>query len=200
MSTATSPHRALAGLDSGRAEPSDESTSLHHSRGRVAERLNAAVLKTARRVNLVSGVRIPPLPLSPDLRPLFELAPLGGRYACEMRARVKPAHPALEPMRLAIKALATGSGQVRTRLQAAEPHFGVVFESEMRTPAEKHLRLRIGAGLVEGGDEDDASDAEVADSIALLDEARAVKIAGDMLRLYELLAGLRTDDGYGLFD
>jgi hypothetical protein len=98
-------------------------------------------------------------------------------------------------MPLAIEALATGPGQVRTRLQAAEPHFGVVFESEIRTPAEKHLRLRIGAGLVEGRDGDDtsdveadASDAEVAASIALLDEARAVEIAGDMLRLYELLA------------
>jgi hypothetical protein len=77
----------------------------------------------------------------------------------------------------------------------------------MRTSAEKHLKLRIGAGLVEGGDEDDgsdveadASDTEVAESIALLDEARAVEIAGDMLRLYELLAGLRSDDGYGLSD
>ena len=30
--------------------------------GRVAERLNAAVLKTVRRANPVSGVRIPPLP------------------------------------------------------------------------------------------------------------------------------------------
>jgi hypothetical protein len=109
-------------------------------------------------------------------------------------------------MRLVIEALATGPGPVRVRLQAAEPHFGLIFESEMRTPAEKHLRLRIGAGLVEGGDDDvsdveaEASDAEVAESIALLDEARAIEIAGDMLRLYELLAGLRTDDGYGLFD
>ena len=68
--------------------------------------------------------------------------------------------------------------------------------------------MRIGAGLVEGGDdddeaddededEDDASDAEVAESIALLDESRAVEIAADMFRLYEILAGLRTDDGYG---
>jgi hypothetical protein len=39
-----------------------ESTSLHGSPGRVAERLNAAVLKTARRAIPVSGVRIPPLP------------------------------------------------------------------------------------------------------------------------------------------
>jgi hypothetical protein len=77
----------------------------------------------------------------------------------------------------------------------------------MRTRAQEHLRLRIGAGLVEGGNEDgvsdleaDASDAEVAESIALLDEERAVEIAGDMLRLYELLAGLHTDDGYGLSD
>lgn len=117
---------------------------------------------------------------------------------------MKPDHPAFEHMRLAVEALATGPGPIRARLQAAEPHFGVAFQSEMRTPAEKHLRLRIGAALVEGGDEDDeaddednASDAEVAKSIALLDESRAVEIAGDMLRMYELLAGLRTDDGYG---
>jgi hypothetical protein len=71
----------------------------------------------------------------------------------------------------------------------------------MRTPPEQHLRLRIGAGLVEGGDEapDDAeaSVAEVAESIDLLEDARAVEIAGDMLRLFELVAGLRSDDGYG---
>jgi hypothetical protein len=119
---------------------------------------------------------------------------------------MKPDHPAFEHMRLAVEALATVPGPIRDRLLAAEPHFGVAFQSEMRTPAEKHLRLRIGAALVEGGDEDDeaddededdASDAEIAESIALLDETRAVEIAGDMLRLYELLAGLRTDDGYG---
>ena len=63
--------------------------------------------------------------------------------------------------------------------------------------------MRIGAGHVEGGEEDDssdvetdASDAEVAESIALLDEARAGEIARDMLCLYEIMAGLRTDDGY----
>jgi hypothetical protein len=110
-------------------------------------------------------------------------------------------HPALEYMRLAVEALTTGRGAIRARLQAAAPHFGQAFECEMRTRAEKHLRLRIGAGLVEGGDEapDDAeaSDTEVAESIALLDEARAVEIAGDMLRLYELVAGVRSDDGYG---
>ena len=116
-----------------------------------------------------------------------------------------PDHPAFEHMRLAVEALATGPGSIRDRLVAAEPHFGVAFQTEMGTPAEKHLRLRIGAGLVEGGDdddeaddEDDASDAEVAESIALLDESRAVEIAADMLRLYEILAGLRTDDDYGV--
>lgn len=117
---------------------------------------------------------------------------------------MKPDHPAFEHMRLAVEALATGPGPIRGRLQAAEPHFGVAFQSEMQTPAEEHLRLRIGAALVEGGDEDDqaddedvASDAEVAESIALLDEARVIEIAGDMLRLYELIAGLRTADGTG---
>jgi hypothetical protein len=110
-------------------------------------------------------------------------------------------------MRLAVKALATGPGPVRARLQAAESHFGIVFQSEMQTRAQEHLRLRIGAGLVEGGSEDDVpdreadtSDAEVAESIGLLDEERAVEIAGDMLLLYELLAGLRIDDGYGFSD
>jgi hypothetical protein len=63
----------------------------------------------------------------------------------------------------------------------------------MTTRAEERLRMRIGAGLVEGGDEDDRT--SVTESIALLDESRAVEIAGDMLLLYELLAGLRTDDG-----
>jgi hypothetical protein len=122
-------------------------------------------------------------------------------------ASISSGHRVVEHMRLAVEVLTTGPGPVRTRLQAAEPHFGIVFQSEMRTRAQEHLRLRIGAGLVEGGNEDsvsdleaDASDVEVAESIALLDEERAVEIAGDMLRLYELLAGVRTDDGYGLHD
>jgi hypothetical protein len=114
---------------------------------------------------------------------------------------MRPNHPELEHMRLVVEALVTGPGPVHARLQAAAPHFGVVHESEMRTRAEENLRLRIGSGLVEGGEEDEssdvdveASDAEVAESIALLDEARAVEICSDMLRLYELLAGLRTDN------
>jgi hypothetical protein len=119
-----------------------------------------------------------------------------------MMVAMKSNHPAFAEMRLAIGALVGGPGPIRTRLQAAERHFSVVFQSEMRTPAEERLRLRIGAGLVEVGDDEDdsrdvetdASDAEVAQSISLLDEARAVEIAGDMFRLYEILAGLRTDD------
>lgn len=114
---------------------------------------------------------------------------------------VKPDHPAFEEMRLAIKVLATDPGPIHARLQAAVPHFGVVHESKMRTPAEEHLRMRIGSGLVEGGSEDEASDvetdvsdAEVAESVALLDEARAVEIAGDMLCLYELLGGRQAGD------
>jgi hypothetical protein len=105
-------------------------------------------------------------------------------------------------MRRAVEALATGPGPIRTRLQAAEPHFGQAFECEMRTPAERHLKLRIGARLVEGGDEapdnGETSNAGVAESIALLDEGQAVEIASDMVRLYELVAGLRSDDGHGL--
>jgi hypothetical protein len=46
-------------------------------------------------------------------------------------------------------------------------------------------------------DDADASDAEIAESIALLEDERAIELAGDMLRLYELVAGLRSDDVYG---
>jgi hypothetical protein len=99
-------------------------------------------------------------------------------------------------MRCAVEELTTGSGSIRARLQAAEPHFGEVHESKMTTAAQERLRMRIGAGLVEGGDEGDET--SVAESIDLLEESRAVEIAGDMLLLYELLAGIRTDDGYDL--
>ncbi len=105
-----------------------------------------------------------------------------------------PNHPAFQQMRLAVEVLATHAGPIRTRLQAAEPHFSVVHESMMPTPAEERLRMRIGAGLVEGGDEGD--DTDVAESIARLEDTRAVEIAADMFCLYEILAGLRADDGY----
>jgi hypothetical protein len=45
-------------------------------------------------------------------------------------------------MRLAVEVLATGSGPVHARLQAALPHYGVVHQSEMRTPAEVRTQLR----------------------------------------------------------
>jgi hypothetical protein len=106
--------------------------------------------------------------------------------------------PAFKSLRLVVEALVVGPGSILSRLKAAEPHFGVVFDCKMRTRAEEHLRLRIGASLVEGGEE--GNDLNVADSIELLDESRAVEIAGDMLRLYELVAGLRTEDGYRLPD
>lgn len=41
---------------------------------------------------------------------------------------------------------AAGPGSVRERLQAAEPHYRAVHRSNMRTPAEARLNLRIGAG------------------------------------------------------
>jgi hypothetical protein len=103
---------------------------------------------------------------------------------------------ALVHMRRAIEALATGTGSIQERLQAAEPHFGPVFDDDrQRTRAERHLEVRIGSGLVEGGEDDD--DRDVAEAIVLLDDRRAVEIASDVVRLYELIAGLRDDDGYG---
>jgi len=91
----------------------------------------------------------------------------------------------------AIETLAAGTGPIQARLQAAEPHFGRAFDCGMSDDAANFLRLRIGAALVEG--EDEAS--SVRDSIAALDDARAADVARDMLRLYEVLAGLRSGDG-----
>ncbi len=70
------PHTRLAGeclqplghlswIGTASLEPRDHPgrpRSICGDHGRVAERLNAAVLKTVRRANPVSGVRIPPLP------------------------------------------------------------------------------------------------------------------------------------------
>jgi hypothetical protein len=112
-----------------------------------------------------------------------------------------PDRPAVNEMRLAVEVLATHPGPIHNRLQAAQTYFGVVQERKMLTASEEFLSLRIGAGLVEGGDQDDASDreteasdAEVAESIALLSEERVVEITRDMLYLYELMAGLRRAD------
>lgn len=104
-------------------------------------------------------------------------------------------HPAFEDLRQAVEALTTGTGTIQERLLAAEPHFGQAFDQKptMQRPAEQHLGLRIGAAFVEAGPED----CTVAESITALSDARAAETAGDILRLYELVADLRNDDGYG---
>jgi hypothetical protein len=114
---------------------------------------------------------------------------------------MSPDRPAVNEMHLAVEVLATHPGPIHDRLQAACTYFGAVQERKMLTASEELLSLRIGAGFVEGGDEDDASDleteasdAEVAESIALLSEERVVEIARDMLLLYELMAGIRSAD------
>lgn len=113
---------------------------------------------------------------------------------------------ALEAMRPVVEALVIGPGEIRTRLQAAATPFWTVFTMPMLTPSEERLRLRIGAGLVEGGPDDDdtqddngdedADDAAIALAIESLDEKRASEIARDMLWLFEIFAGIRSDDGY----
>jgi hypothetical protein len=103
---------------------------------------------------------------------------------------------ALEHLSRAVATLATGTGLIRTRLREAEPHFGRAFESGelSEDAAQRRLRLRIGAGLVEGGDDETGT---VAEAIELLSEKRAAEIAADILTLYQVVAGLRDDDGYG---
>jgi hypothetical protein len=103
---------------------------------------------------------------------------------------------ALENLRQAVEVLVTGSGAIRARLQAAEPYFGRAVENgTFPSKPERHLCLRIGAGLVSGGE--DSDDGTVAESIALLHEPFANELAADIFRLYELVAGLREDDGSG---
>lgn len=104
---------------------------------------------------------------------------------------MREAHPAEEPLRRAVEALAIGSGRIRERLQAAERHFREISRDEMRGRVEQDLDLRIGAALVEGGDDEGA---DVAASIAMLDESRAAEIAGEILRLYEVVGGISDDD------
>jgi hypothetical protein len=114
----------------------------------------------------------------------------------------------LADMRLAVEALVSNRGGIKARLQAAAPHFGKVHrrmegDPTMRGTPANHLRVRIGAALVEGCSDDDDGDEEgdeatVAESIASLDDDRATGIAGDMLRLYEVIGGIRSDDGYKL--
>jgi hypothetical protein len=112
---------------------------------------------------------------------------------------MKRSHPSEEPLRRVVEVLAIGGGRIRERLHAAERHFREVSRDDMRGPVERDLVLRIGAGLVEGGDDDegDDEDADLADCIAMLDESRAAEIAGDMLRLYEVVIGVR--DGSKIF-
>ena len=114
------------------------------------------------------------------------------------RCLMKESHPSEEPLRRAVEALTIGSGRIRERLQGAERHFREVSRDDMRGPVERTLVLGIGAGLVEGGDdENDEEDTDVADCIAMLDESRAAEIAGDILRLYEVVGGVR--DGSKMF-
>ena len=93
-------------------------------------------------------------------------------------------------MKLAIAMLCTSPGPIRARLQAAEQHFGRVRNTAPSGSAEWNLYHRIASSLVEGGNEDGT----VAESIAALDETRAADIACDMLRLFELIAGIADED------
>lgn len=109
-----------------------------------------------------------------------------------MQQHVSKSHPAEESLRRAVETLVTGSGRIRERLQAAELHVRGISRDQMRGQVERDLDLRIGAGLVEGGDDEDADDTA---AIAMLDESRAAEIAGDILRLYEVVTHVHDDDG-----
>jgi hypothetical protein len=93
-------------------------------------------------------------------------------------------------MRSVVEALVVGPEPIRVRLRVAETFFGGLREDELESAAERALVLRIGSQLVEGGDED----CTVAESIACLAEEQAVEIAGELLCLYELVAGIADSE------
>lgn len=105
-------------------------------------------------------------------------------------------HPAYEPMRRAVEVLGTHPGPIQVRLQAAERYFAQTRDNAQPGSAESNLYHRIGSSLVEGGaDREEQADryderTAVADSIAALDESRAIEIAQDMLHFFELIAGI----------
>jgi hypothetical protein len=105
---------------------------------------------------------------------------------------MKPTDPSYAHIRLAIEALCTRPEPIHARLQAAEQHFRHVEIGVHGGSAEWNLYHRIGSSLVSAGPDDGSG--TVADSIAALDEGRAIDIAADMLHLFELLAKIAESD------
>jgi hypothetical protein len=114
-------------------------------------------------------------------------------------ATVHDERPALEKMRRAVDALATGSDPLRVRVASAEKPFGELDpDTELPSGAELNLFHRIASTIVSGGDDDDDDDdyevgsdeeaAAIAESIAALDDEHLLLIARDMLHLYELVS------------
>jgi hypothetical protein len=105
-------------------------------------------------------------------------------------------HPAEQPLRLAVEVLVAGSGRISERLQAAERQFRCIARDQLSGSAERGLYLRIGAGLVEGGDDD----SDVTAAIGMLQEQRAAEIALDIFRLYQVVAGIASGDEHAVGD
>jgi hypothetical protein len=105
-------------------------------------------------------------------------------------------HPAYEKMRLAVHALVTSPGSIQERLRDAEPYFSEIDHRELRNDPESHLDGRINAHLTAAADDDDPDDASLMGTwIEALSDEQAIDIAGDLFRLFELVAGLRDPAG-----
>ncbi len=107
-----------------------------------------------------------------------------------VRLSVPPDRPAYDTMRSAVEALVVGPEPIRGRLHAAARHLEELRKDELQSAGEHHLYLRIGSQLVEGVDED----CTLAESIEALADERATEIAGEMLRRYELVAGIADSE------
>lgn len=96
----------------------------------------------------------------------------------------------------AVEALIAGPAAITGRLIAAEEHLRKIGSEQLPDRAAGYLNARIGAALVASG----AEDASVAESIAAMSDREAAEVATDVLRLYELVAGVRiaSSDGFEL--
>ncbi|HSZ05630.1 MAG TPA: hypothetical protein VK778_10595 [Solirubrobacteraceae bacterium] len=105
---------------------------------------------------------------------------------------MKPTHPAYDNLRQAVHILCTSPEPIQTRLQEAEHHLPEQMDGFPASDAEWNLYHRILSSLVESGTDDENE--PIAAAIAALPERRAIDIATDILRLFELLANIAPDD------
>jgi hypothetical protein len=109
---------------------------------------------------------------------------------------MKPDRPAFEELRRVMVALSAGRGTIVGRLEQAWPHFSRLERADWQNRTELALWEKVVTSLMEASsvdesaNDDDDDDRWVQDAFRRLSEADAVKIAADMLSLFEVVADI----------